>query len=79
MNMNSKIEVRAEAVRLAVMVEGANPDNVVELSKKIGDFLLDGVEIPDVFNQNEMMKTFASMALDMKHSNYENDGKGKEA
>jgi len=79
MNMNSKIEVRAEAVRLAAMVEGATPDNVVELSKKIGDFLLEGVDIPDVYNQNEMMKTFASMAFNMKNPDYGNDGKAEKA
>lgn len=78
MDMNSKIEVRAEAVRLAAMVEGANSENVVELSIKIGEYLLDGVDLPDVYNQNEMMKTFATMALDMKNGNHE-DGKGKEA
>jgi len=79
MNMNSKIEVKTEAVRLAALVEGANVGNVVELSKKKGNYLLEGVDMPDVYDQNEMMKTFASMALDFKPKDYGENGKAKEA
>lgn len=63
---NSKIEVRVESVRLATLVEGATPENIIELSKKIGEYLLDGVDMPEVYDQTTAMKTMSSMMLGMK-------------
>lgn len=54
--MNSKIEARIEAVRLAINVEGVTPDNVVSTSEAICYFILGDAELPDTFNTNaEMM------------------------
>lgn len=54
--MNSKIEVRIEAVKLAINVEGVTSDNIVETSEAIAKFILSDAELPDTFDSNAMMK-----------------------
>ncbi len=53
--MNSKIEVRIEAVKLAINVEGVTSDNVVETSEAIAKFILDDAKLPDTYDSNAMM------------------------
>ncbi len=54
--MNSKIEVRIEAVKLAINVEGVTSDNVVETSEALAGFILGDAELPDTYDSNAMMK-----------------------
>lgn len=54
--MNSKIELRIEAVKLAVNVEGATPDNIIELSEKIFKFVQGNADLPETFDSSSAMK-----------------------
>lgn len=54
--MNSKIEARIEAVKLALNVEGVTSENIIEVSGKIADFIVGGSELPDSNDPNAFMK-----------------------
>lgn len=54
--MNSKIELRIEAVKLAVNVEGVTPENIIEVSEKIFTFLQGDAILPETFDTNSVMK-----------------------
>lgn len=62
--MNSKIELRIEAVKLAVNVEGVTPENIIEVSKKIFAFVQGDASLPETFDttsaMKDMMKTFGT-------------------
>lgn len=54
--MNSKIEVKIEAVKLAINVEGVTSENIVETSEAIAKFILGDAELPDTYDSNSTMK-----------------------
>lgn len=54
--MNSKIEARIEAVKLALNVEGVTSDNIIEVSEKIANFVIGSSELPDNNDPNAFMK-----------------------
>lgn len=54
--MNSKIEVKIEAVKLAINVEGVTSENIVEISEAIVKFILGDAELPDTYDSNSTMK-----------------------
>lgn len=54
--MNSKIEARIEAVKLAINVEGVTPENIVKTSDAIYGFILGGAELPENHDANADMK-----------------------
>lgn len=54
--MNSKIEARIEAVKLALNVEGVTAENIIEVSGKIADFIVGGSELPDAYDPNAYLK-----------------------
>lgn len=54
--MNSKLEVRTEAVKLAINVEGVTSENIVETSEAIAKFMLGDVELPDTHDSNALYK-----------------------
>lgn len=61
--MNSKIEARIEAVKLALNVEGVTSENIIEVSKKIADFVIGEAELPDSYNANsELQAMMAKIA-----------------
>lgn len=60
--MNSKIEARTEAVKLALNVEGVTSENIIEVSEKITAFIIGNAELPESFNYNaEMQALMAKM------------------
>lgn len=62
MEMNSKIAVRAEAVRMAMNVQGVSSNNIVAVSTKIADFIIGGSELPDIYNSdNKLIDTLAKV------------------
>lgn len=61
MYYNSKVEVRCEAVRLAALLKDVTSKNVVALSKDIEEFILDGIELPNVYDPNSYMKDMVKM------------------
>lgn len=54
--MNSKIEARIEAVKLALNVEGVTSENIIEVSGKIADFVIGNAELPDTYDSNGYLK-----------------------
>lgn len=46
-NLKSKLEVRLEAARLAVMVKGITESDVIEVSNKIADFIIGDADLPE--------------------------------
>lgn len=54
--MNSKIEARIEAVKLALNVEGVTSENIIEVSGKIADFIVGNSELPDTYDSNGYLK-----------------------
>lgn len=53
--MNSKIDLRSEAVRLAVNVEGVTPENVISVAKEIEAYILGDVTLPEAYDPNESL------------------------
>lgn len=54
--MNSKLEVRIEAVKLAINTEGVTSENIVETSAAIAGFILGEAELPETYDSNSTMK-----------------------
>ncbi|WP_297448721.1 hypothetical protein [uncultured Alistipes sp.] len=54
--MNSKIEARIEAVKLALNVEGVTSENIIEVSEKIADFVIGNAELPNTYDSNSYLK-----------------------
>lgn len=61
--MNSKIEARIEAVKLALNVEGVTSENIIEVSTKLADFIIGNAELPDNYDANAMTKELMAKAL----------------
>lgn len=61
--MNSKIEVRIEAVKLAINVEGVTSENIVSISDAIYGFILGDAELPENHDANAEMKELMAKML----------------
>lgn len=48
MNMNSRLEVRMEAVRMAMQLKEATAENIIAMAREIEEYVLSGIELPDV-------------------------------
>ncbi len=59
--MNSKIEARIEAVKLALNVEGVTSENIIEVSEKIAIFIIGNTELPDKDPSEDMQKRMMDM------------------
>ena len=59
--MNSKIEARIEAVKLALNVEGVTSENIIEVSEKIASFIIGEAELPDKDPSDDMQKRMMDM------------------
>ena len=59
--MNSKIEARIEAVKLALNVEGVTSENIIEVSERIASFIIGNAELPDKDPSEDMQKRMMDM------------------
>lgn len=59
--MNSKLELRNEAVRIASNLEGITAENIVETAEKIEKYINGNAVLPDVMDMKEMFKTFSDL------------------
>ena len=59
--MNSKIEARIDAVKLALNVEGVTSENIIEVSEKIASFIIGEAELPDKDPSDDMQKRMMDM------------------
>lgn len=53
---DTKLNARIEAVRLAAMVKDVNIENVVEVSKKIADFIIGEANIPEANDKGDIFE-----------------------
>lgn len=63
MNMNSKIGLRAESVRLASLVEGTTPDNIIDVAGKVERYVLGSAELPETYDQTALVWSLATLFL----------------
>ena len=70
--MDSKLEVRAMAVKLAAKVTRVDSNNIIEVSKKIESYILGDAKLPETNTTEEktngMMEKIIS-AMGMSHAN----------
>lgn len=70
--MDSKLEVRAMAVKLAAKVSCVNDYNIIDVSKKIEAYILGDAKLPETNTTEEktngMMEKIVS-AMGMSHAN----------
>lgn len=59
--MNSKIEARIDAVKLALNVEGVTSENIIEVSERIASFIIGNAELPDKDPSEDMQKRMMDM------------------
>lgn len=53
MNYNSKLDLRSDAIRLAVALEDVTSDNVVDTAKAIEAYIAGDAKLPEVYDQAE--------------------------
>lgn len=53
--MNSKLDLRLEAARLAAMVDGITPERIVPTAKEIEAYVLGDAELPETYDANELL------------------------
>ncbi|MDE5986832.1 MAG: hypothetical protein K2H16_06070 [Prevotella sp.] len=58
--MNSKIEARIEAVKLAVNVKGVTDKNVIAVSEEIAKYILGDAELPEMYDTLSAMREMVS-------------------
>lgn len=68
--MNSKLEVRNEAVRLALNIEGVTSENLIEISDKIAKFILGDSGMPETYDNNAYLKELMDK-INLKPTAYE--------
>lgn len=59
--MNSKLDLRLESAKLAVMVDGITPENVISLSKEIEKYVMGEADLPEAYDPSEMLKNSMEM------------------
>lgn len=59
--MNSKLDLRLEAARLATMVDGITPERIVPTAKEIEAYVLGDAELLETYDANELLTK--SMAI----------------
>lgn len=59
--MNSKLDLRLEAARLATMVDDITPKRIVPTAKEIEAYVLGDAELPETYDANELLTK--SMAI----------------
>lgn len=62
--MNSKIEARIEAVKLALNVEGVTSENIIDVSTKIADFVIGDSNLPEKDPAEDMQKRMMDIMTD---------------
>ena len=67
--MDSKIQIRYEAAKLATKLPGTTIENFSQVAKTISDFIQGESDLPEVVDKSELLKTIAS-SLQFTHSCY---------
>lgn len=67
--MNSKLELRIEAVRIAVNVDGVTDKNVIAVSEEIAKYILGDAELPEVYDPTELQDKMLKMISNLNFLN----------
>ena len=67
--MNSKLELRIEAVRIAVNVDGVTDKNVIAVSEEIAKYILGDAELPEVYDPTELQDKMLKMMSNLNFPN----------
>lgn len=59
--MNSKLELRNEAVRIAASLEGITSENLISTAERIEKYIIGNAGLPEVMDMKEMVKAFTDM------------------
>lgn len=68
-NLKSKLEVRMEAARLAVMVKCITESDIIEVSKRIADFIIGDAELPEAPSLDDPTDKLTKLFADMQKNN----------
>lgn len=71
--MNSKLELRIEAVKLAVNVEGVTSENVIKTAEKIEAYILGDTELPEWIDPQAQLKELSEKFLTKDFGNEKAD------
>jgi hypothetical protein len=71
--MNSKIEVRIEALRLAASLKNVDRVNVIHVAREIEEYIMDGIELPDIYDPNTYMKELVDKLEQIKFTEQPSD------
>ena len=61
--MNSKLEIRIEAVKLALNVEGVTSESVIQTAKVIESYILGDAELPEWIDTQSQWKELSEKFL----------------
>ena len=70
--MNSKLNIRYESAKLAVMLNDANSTNIVSIAKYIEKYILGDANLPEVCDSNESLK-LGLQALNLSNNHGKDD------
>lgn len=54
--MNSKLEIRFEAVKMAAGINGVKAQDVIRVAKRIERYILGDADLPEVYDSNALYK-----------------------
>lgn len=60
-NCNSKVEVRAEAIRIAQMTMGTTALNIIDVAKQIEAYIIGDANLPELYDPNANIKEMADI------------------
>lgn len=66
--MDSKIQVRYEAAKLATQLSGTTIENFKQVAQEIADFIQSDVDLPEFVDNSELLK---SMVSSLQPKNYD--------
>lgn len=70
MTINSKVEVRNEALRIAVMLKDVDSANIIEVSEQIEKYMLGGADMQEVYDPNAYFKELTNMLKEQTGSSF---------
>lgn len=67
--MNSKIDLRMEAVRIAAGLEDITHSNLISVAESIERYIIGNAALPEVMDMKEMMSAFTDLQ-ELKRKDY---------
>lgn len=64
--MNSKLELRLEAVRLASVIEGVSTSSLIKTAKEVEKYVLGKAELPETYDPMSAIKSVTDLTMGLK-------------